>query len=340
MKKRIRLGVCFCAAVLCAAGCKKSDNYRILEASRDQTLPIYESDDEELDGEKNALKTLKDVYTSGYEAEEWKVAGVAEPAGILCRQEDILIVDRASHSVTAADGSGKVLQKIGREGSGAGEFRNPTAISEYGGNVYVLDGGNQRVQIFDENMDYVDEVGLRDVKLSDPNYVPGMLAVNASRVYVAGLSSERFVADRYGQDGREEIGNNFLGTICSYQEQIYLINSLVRTYDKKSDSFGAVSSGPEWVFTAEGPELVEQCSLPQGLFITDFVAEDGGITCISASGYSVFRIGWNGEYQETVARIDGLLDEEYPKISVNAQGDYFIAMPEAGKIFRCRKGAE
>lgn len=340
MKKRIRLGVCFCAAVLCAAGCKKSDKYRILEASRDQTLPIYESDDEELDGEKNALKTLKDVYTSGYEAEEWKVAGVAEPAGILCRQEDILIVDRASHSVTAADGSGKVLQKIGREGSGAGEFRNPTAISEYGGNVYVLDGGNQRVQIFDENMDYVDEVGLRDVKLSDPNYVPGMLAVNASGVYVAGLSSERFVADRYGQDGREEIGNNFLGTICSYQEQIYLINSLVRTYDKKSDSFGAVSSGPEWVFTAEGPELVEQCSLPQGLFITDFVAEDGGITCISASGYSVFRIGWNGEYQETVARIDGLLDEEYPKISVNAQGDYFIAMPEAGKIFRCRKGAE
>lgn len=340
MKKRIRLGVCFCAAVLCAAGCKKSDNYRILEASRDQTLPIYESDDEELDGEKNALKTLKDVYTSGYETEEWKVAGVAEPAGILCRQEDILIVDRASHSVTAADGSGKVLQKIGREGSGAGEFRNPTAISEYGGNVYVLDGGNQRVQIFDENMDYVDEVGLRDVKLSDPNYVPGMLAVNASGVYVAGLSSERFVADRYGQDGREEIGNNFLGTICSYQEQIYLINSLVRTYDKKSDSFGAVSSGPEWLFTAEGPELVEQCSLPQGLFITDFVAEDGGITCISSSGYSVFRIGWNGEYQETVARIDGLLDEEYPKISVNAQGDYFIAMPEAGKIFRCRKGAE
>lgn len=340
MKKRIRLGVCFCAVVLCAAGCKKSDNYRILEASRDQTLPIYESDDEELDGEKNALKTLKDVYTSGYEAEEWKVAGVAEPAGILCRQEDILIVDRASHSVTAADDSGKVLQKIGREGSGAGEFRNPTAISEYGGNVYILDGGNQRVQIFDENMDYVDEVGLRDVKLSDPNYVPVMLAVNASGVYVAGLSSERFVADRYGQDGREEIGNNFLGTICSYQEQIYLINSLVRTYDKKSDSFGAVSSGPEWLFTAEGPELVEQCSLPQGLFITDFVAEDGGITCISSSGYSVFRIGWNGEYQETVARIDGLLDEEYPKISVNAQGDYFIAMPEAGKIFRCRKGAE
>ncbi len=265
---------------------------------------------------------------------------MAEPAGILCRQEDILIVDRASHSVTAADNSGKVLQKIGREGSGAGEFRNPTAISEYGGNVYVLDGGNRRVQIFDENMDYVDEVGLKDVNLSDPNYVPGMLAVNASGVYIAGLSSERFVADRYDQDGREEIGENFLGTICSYVEQIYLINSVVRTYDKKSDSFGAVSSGPEWLFTAAGPELVEQCILPQGLFITDFVAEDRGIACISVSGYSVFRIGWNGEYQETVARIDGLQDEEFPKISVNAQGDYFIAMPEAGKIYRCHKGRE
>ncbi len=340
MRKRIRLGVCFCAVVLCAAGCEKSDNYKIMEASRNQTLPIYESNDEELDGEKNALKTLKDVYTSGYEAEEWKVEGVDEPAGILCRQEDILIVDRASHSVTAADGSGKVLQKIGREGSGAGEFRDPTAITEYGGNVYVLDEGNQRVQIFDENMDYVDEIGLKDIKLSDPGYVPGMLAVNASGVYIAGLSSDHSVADRYDQEGREEIGKNFLGTICSYQEQIYLINSVVRTYDKKSDSFGAASSGPEWLFTAEGPELVEQCSLPQGLFIADFVAEDRGIACISVSGYSVFRIGWNGEYQETVAKIDGLQDEEYPKISVNAQGDYFIAMPEAGKIFRCHKGQE
>lgn len=340
MKKRVRLGVCFCAVVLCAAGCKKSDNYKILEASRNQTLPMYESNDEELDSDKNALKTLEDVYTSGYETEEWKVEGVTKPAGILCRKEDLLIVDCASDSVTVVDGSGKVLQKIGREGSGAGEFRNPTAITEYGGNVYVLDRGNQRVQIFDENMDYVDEIPLKDFKLSDPNYVPGMLAVNASGVYIAGLSLRHSVADRYAQDGREEIGQNFLGTICSYQEQIYLINSVVRTYDKESDSFGTTSSGPEWLFTAEGSELVEQCSLPHGLFITDFVAEDRGITCISVSGYSVFRIGWNGEYQETISRIDGLRDEEYPKISVNAQGDYFIAMPEAGKIFRCHKGRE
>lgn len=322
------------------AGCQKTDNFKQMEESKDGLLPIYESKDEELSGENSALKTLEDVYSSGYRAEEWEVAGVEEASGILCRQEDVIIADRASDYLIVADYTGNVLKKVGQTGSGKCEFLNPAAIAEYDQELYILDQGNQRVQVLDHDLNYVREIELKDTKAADPDYVPGMLAVNASGVYVTGYSLRNPVVDRYSQNEIEEIGENFLGTICNYEEQLYLINSMVRTYDKESDAFQAVSSGPEWLFTIEGTEMMKKCSLPNGLFISDFIADDKGIVCISTSGYSVFRLDWNGEYKETIAKIDGIQDEEYPKISVHAQEEYYIAMPKAGKIFRCYKNAE
>lgn len=325
---------------LCMTGCQKTDNFKQMEESKDGPLPIYEREDKELSSENSALKTLEDVYISGYKAEEWNVVGVEEASGILCRQEDVIIADRASDCIIAADYTGDILKKVGQTGNGKCEFLNPAAIAEYDDEIYILDQGNQRVQILDHDLNYVREIELKDTRTADPDYVPGMLAVNASGVYVSGYSLRNPVVDRYIRNEIEEIGENFLGTICNYEEQLYLINSMVRTYDKESDGFHAVSSGPEWLFMIEGTELLKKCSLPNGLFITDFIADDKGIVCISASGYSVFRLDWDGEYKETIAKIDGIQDEEYPKISVNEQEEYYIAMPKASKIYRCYKNTE
>lgn len=340
MKKNGIICALLCAMSLCMTGCQKTDNFKEMEESKDGLLPIYESKDEELSGENSALKTLEDVYILGYKAEEWEAAGVEEASGILCRQEDIIIADRAYDCLIAADYTGDILKKVGQTGSGKCEFLNPAAIAEYDNELYILDSGNQRVQVLDHDLNYVREIELKDTRTEDPDYVPGMLAVNASGVYVSGYSLRNPVVDRYIRNEVEEIGENFLGTICNYEEQLYLINSMVRAYDEKSDAFHAVSSGPEWLFTIEGTELLKKSSLPNGLFITDFIADEKGIVCISASGYSVFRLDWDGEYKETIAKIDGIQDEEYPKISVNAQEEYYIAMPKAGKIFRCYKNAE
>ncbi len=112
---------------------------------------------------------------------------------------------------------------------------------------------------------------------------------------------------------------------------------MVRFYDKKNDSFGAVTTAPEWLLSVSGNKLKKVSELPYGFGITDFLIEDKKIICISGSGASVYSLGWNGEYKETLAIISGLENEENPQIDENNQGEYFIVMPKAKKIYRIYK---
>jgi DNA-binding beta-propeller fold protein YncE len=55
----------------------------------------------------------------------------------------------ASGNLLAAWGDGFAPREKGK--SADGEFRTPIAISVAGGKVFVVDGGNSRVQVFDES---------------------------------------------------------------------------------------------------------------------------------------------------------------------------------------------
>lgn len=70
-----------CLASVCAAGCQKSDSYRLMEESKDKVLPIYEED--VLKAEDSALASLEDVYKQEYVCEEWR-CGADERQ--LCRE--------------------------------------------------------------------------------------------------------------------------------------------------------------------------------------------------------------------------------------------------------------
>lgn len=118
------------------------------------------------------------------------------------------------------------------------------------------------------------------------------------------------------------------------EEQLYLD----RYYDEANDSFGALTSCPEWLMTIKDNKLKKLCELPDGLNISSFLLTDRGIICVSCAGAAVYRLSENGKYEETITYIDGLEDEEIPQISINEKEEYFIVMPNARKIFKCFKG--
>lgn len=110
---------------------------------------------------------------------------------------------------------------------------------------------------------------------------------------------------------------------------------MVRYYDEANDSFGALTSCPEWLMTIKDNKLKKLCELPDGLNISSFLLTDRGIICVSCAGAAVYRLSENGKYEETITYIDGLEDEEIPQISINEKEEYFIVMPNARKIFKC-----
>lgn len=278
------------------------------------------------------------VYKSDYILEEWKIEKIGEPGGIFCNDEAVLISDKKTDCIFEVDYAGNILKEVGGTGSGEGEFISPSAITMCNEKIYVLDQGNNRIQVLDKELDYIEEIKLKNTQSTDPNYIPEVLSVNQESIYVTGVSLENPVVDKYTDGKLKEIGSNFIGSIYSCNNQIYLINSMVRYYDEANDSFGALTSCPEWLMTIKDNKLKKLCELPNGLNISSFLLTDRGIICVSCAGAAVYRLSENGKYEETITYIDGLEDEEIPQISINEKEEYFIVMPNARKIFKCFKG--
>jgi DNA-binding beta-propeller fold protein YncE len=83
----------------------------------------------------------------------------------------------------------------GKEGSGKGQFQSPTSASQdRNGNVYVVDQGNHRIQIFKPDGTYITEFGQSELEkpfdiaiLVPPSN--GRTEDNEDHAYVTDLSS-------------------------------------------------------------------------------------------------------------------------------------------------------
>jgi len=111
-------------------------------------------------------------------------------------------VDNEEHRVRALDlDTGRVLFDIGKRGDGPGEFNLPRdAVVGPGGELYVVDGGNFRVQVFDANGKFVKTfgtVGRQGGQFSRPKEI----AVDAQgNVYVVDTAFGNFQI--FDRDGR------------------------------------------------------------------------------------------------------------------------------------------
>ena len=208
VKRRIFITAIIGSLFCCLSGCqhKTSENYNIMLNSKSDVLPIYAENAKEISNKTFDLASLEDI-DAGYSVEE--LENVDEPNGIICLEDSIMISDKASDAIIQMDYSGNLIKKIGKTGNGEGEFLSPGAIKEYNHEIYVLDQGNNRVQIFDEQLNYVDKVDLINKKINDPDYVPQKMAVNEEGIYVTGMSLKEAVIDKYSNGDEEEIGAKY-----------------------------------------------------------------------------------------------------------------------------------
>lgn len=86
----------------------------------------------------------------------WSPIGVAtDKAG------NIYVTDAKSgeHRVLKFDTDGKLLLKFGKQGSKKGEFNYPNAVAvAANGDIYVCDGNNARIQVFDKNGKFLRQI--------------------------------------------------------------------------------------------------------------------------------------------------------------------------------------
>lgn len=59
-----------------------------------------------------------------------------------------LMADEQQHTIWIADRDGKLIRRIGQEGSGPGDLMNPSGTAVMNDRIFVLDAGNARISVF------------------------------------------------------------------------------------------------------------------------------------------------------------------------------------------------
>lgn len=337
MKKRLYILV-FTIFIMMLGGCSseqklKKDYELLIEETKDDILPVLDMKNTDLKKEYDA-KLLSDE-TGQYTKEIWTLSGeqIDTPAGVLCRDQDIIFVDRGKDCLIQADYDGNFIKSVGETGNGPLEFLSPTGITSFQDKIYVIDAGNNRVQILTKDLQFENEISLSTD--SDSPTVYENIAVESEYViYLCGNS----LMDRYitkWEDGEmTKIGENFYGSIYGNEGQIYAVNRGNICVDPDEIAI-SVASGDNYLFQIKNDNLTVLSKLPDGLSVNAFTCFNNKLICFASSMSKICEFNTDGKWEKNLAvfkDLNGKIDlRNY--ISVSDSQQIFMTNPQTGDVF-------
>ena len=87
---------------------------------------------------------------------------LSHPYGVTVHNKHVFVAEYGNHRILVFTLDGQLIRTIGSQGSGPGQFSNPTAVAfapDEDGDMYVLDRSNSRIQVFNANGVYQREFG-------------------------------------------------------------------------------------------------------------------------------------------------------------------------------------
>lgn len=118
------------------------------EDGKTALIPIIDEDQAE-ERSKEAQKYTYEVHASDLKADSIDLSqlGISTPEGIVVDEEKIVISDSGNNCLYDMDLQGENLSKVGGIGNGECEFLHPTGLAYTRGYYYVVDSGNDRIEI-------------------------------------------------------------------------------------------------------------------------------------------------------------------------------------------------
>jgi len=118
-----------------------------------------------------------------------ELKGLLGPEGVAVAPDGRVIVSNTRGATLSVFRDGKLERSVGGRGSRDGEFSNPHDVEAAAdGSVWVVDSGNDRVQVFDADLKHRATFGAA-LKLSGPKYI----AFDGDRVWLADEYNHRIV---------------------------------------------------------------------------------------------------------------------------------------------------
>lgn len=140
----------------------------------------------------------------------------------------IFVADDGSNEIIKLDTLGNVIKSIGGYGWSASAFDNPTNIFATTLNVYVADKNNDRIQIFDKDLNYLSEISSRKFSNSSTIFrYPLAVAVNSQGdLFILDSDNTRILKFNFRGEFLTEIGGYKSSSFVLNNPRSFTINLL------------------------------------------------------------------------------------------------------------------
>lgn len=271
-----------------------------------------------------------------YRFSQLQVCSEMVTQGILCRKEDIIIVDRENNQLLILDYEGQLLRTVGKTGNGPLEFLNPQGITEQEGKIYILDAGNKRIQVLYPDFDYQTEIHFPEDITGKIEKTNSIAVDGDGNIFVscADIGYTKILCYNSMDKIFSEIGQNFFGTVAEREGKVYAVN-IGFAITENGKRVTGWRSGPNYLYslTTEGMEMIAE--LPYGTIVLAFQVVEEGILCISNGYHTVDLYGFDGSYKCTYGYQEEI--QAIGCIDIDQAGTIYISIPLAEKLYKIEK---
>lgn len=308
---------------LALTACQKSEYAKKMEETRDSAIPIVkeaelgdDSFEEEYLNESPAKKADKNFKLDK-----------TEIMGMVSTEDGMLCVDGKNSQLILLSPDGTVLEKKGELGSSPGEFQNPTGITKDDKYIYVLDDGNNRIQLFDMEMEYVKEIAI-DKSRFEAQTIFRDLAVNGSGdIYMSGDTLLNPGIVFYSAPGyiQEHIEENFCGFLSSFDGKIYALTSgqIYLPSDPEAYVGFGLRSGACTFLSVDGKKMTRVSSLEGQNYANDFIVNENMIYCTNSTYAELQKFKTDGKYQDSLGQFDE--GASYNYVAEDTEGNIYVS---------------
>ncbi len=249
-------------------------------------------------------EVIPDAPETGYQIEECTLEDMEQPAGICRFQDKIVVSDKEKHCLFVLNPDGELLKCIGALGGGQVEFMQPTGLTVHDGRLYVLDAGNDRIQILDGDFQFVESITLGALvhKQGDHFYID--IAVDEDGIiYVSTDSAGRLDSFLYVvEDGEvSHLETPFVGYLEEYNGEVYAADSM-ELNEEDGEEIG--QSGSNSLYKIKNKKMEKISQLPNKMTPNDFCNVKGEFFMLSAAWGTLVRMDKDGENAESVLKLE------------------------------------
>lgn len=277
-------------------------------------------------------------FSDEYKIDEFSVASTRapDPHGIILLSDGKLLVsDWKANALILLDRDCNFIKRIGDLGSAPLEFMKPTGMTTYQGDLYIIDSGNNRIQILNEDFSYKDSIRIPEIVGSWFTDI----AVNSDHIYINSNSIMDVNGGIYRGSMQEEfvmITDILVGPLYTQNDTIYTINTF-ECQKVGEDYQGRVGRNQLFFVHPDGLQAV--CDLPPRCAPLSFTINQERLICLSGSSYTVNAFTMNGDYEYSLVDFLGLYDDISYDAVMACEGvdSLYIAGYVEGKLIRVSK---